>query len=125
MTAEPTPAEIEAFQKGLKLGLVPEGWEYDGNGVWLKSHYIPAFTENRHTYIRADDARLIDIQAMEGLAGRELRKDAPHWIEWYRHIDTQILGWNLCDEGGWVCELPGTESEHLPALVDAVRRMRG
>ena len=57
---------------------------------------------------------------MEGLAGRELHL-SEHGIR-YHHDTGQ---WIFTNRGVCVSWIERTESEHLPALVDAVRRLRG
>ena len=74
MTTTPTPAEIEAFRKGLELVLIVD------------------------RCVNPDCPFPIDILAMEGLAVRVIRKAGK--------------------------ELPGTETEFLPALVAAVEEMK-
>ena len=114
MTTTPTPAEIEAFQKGLKLGLVPEGWVQRFHPLDSSKDY---FTRGK---LMTDNPTALDIQAMEGLASRELHL-SEHGIRY--HHDTGR--WIFTNRGACVSWIERTESEHLPALVDAVRRMRG
>lgn len=113
-----TPQQIESFKKGLELGLVPSGWESvpDPEGSWPFCFWCRLVNgQSRDLY--PEDATALDIEAMEGLAGRVLI-EALFVMQW-------TDSWRLFSYGIPHGKLPGDKDDTLTPLVAAVERLRG